>query len=156
MLKICNHHSSWNAHNEALWLLTFWEIWIKIQEKCIWKCHLWNGQKFFSPSKCSNWITICHHWLHQIFWSGQFLPQPVTTSYILFAGDHSAVTGSIQYAGLILGLSPANERRYYSVTTSLTGWAQAQSMGCCGLAASGAATDHRVVAGKASLFPCIK
>ena len=27
-------------------------------------------------------------------------------------------------AGLILGLGPANERRRYFVTTSLTGWAQ--------------------------------
>ena len=28
------------------------------------------------------------------------------------------------YAGLILGLRPANERRRYFVTTSLIGWAQ--------------------------------
>ena len=29
------------------------------------------------------------------------------------------------YAGLILGLRPANERRRYFVTTSLIGWTQA-------------------------------
>ena len=29
------------------------------------------------------------------------------------------------YAGLILGLLPANERRRYFVTTSLIGWVQA-------------------------------
>ena len=29
-----------------------------------------------------------------------------------------------QWAGLILGLPPANERRRYFVTTSLIGWAQ--------------------------------
>ena len=30
-----------------------------------------------------------------------------------------------EYAGLILGLPPANEKQRYIVTTSLIGWAQA-------------------------------
>ena len=33
-------------------------------------------------------------------------------------------------AGLILGLHPANERRRYKVTPSLTGWAQAKKQPC--------------------------
>ena len=33
-------------------------------------------------------------------------------------------------SGLILGLRPANERRRYSVTTSLIGWAQAWNQSC--------------------------
>ena len=32
---------------------------------------------------------------------------------------------SICYAGLIIGVRPANEKRRYFVTTSLIGWAQA-------------------------------
>ena len=41
--------------------------------------------------------------------------------------DHSHVLSHWYYidSGMILGLRPANERRCYSVTTSLIGWAQA-------------------------------
>ena len=36
----------------------------------------------------------------------------------------TAMLCRFQYAGLILGLHPANERRRYKVTPSLIGWAQ--------------------------------
>ena len=38
----------------------------------------------------------------------------------------------IPQAGMILGLRPANERRRYTVTPSLIGWAQTQNQPCPG------------------------
>ena len=42
-----------------------------------------------------------------------------TRDYQIYINKHTVITG------LILGLHPANERRGYLITTSLTGWAQA-------------------------------
>ena len=45
-------------------------------------------------------------------------------------GHENGLIHKIYYYFMILGLRPANERRRYFVTTSLTGWAQTQNQPC--------------------------
>ena len=54
---------------------------------------------------------------------------PVATNLQYYTAEGGSLN-DIYIAGMILGLRPANERRRYSVTTSLIGWAQAQNQPC--------------------------
>ena len=83
------------------------------------------------PSQCVNRIA---NWIDTIS-----TPKPstkwaplltVTRSYTILIDMFNILMPRQMTAGLILGLRPANERRRYFVTTSLTGWAQALNQPC--------------------------
>ena len=69
----------------------------------------------------SNWISLfilsqCHWGQQNFFWNCRNATQTAWGDLEKFH--------AFWYIGLILGLRPANERRHYQVTPSLSGWAQ--------------------------------
>ena len=73
----------------------------------------WNQISWASP----NPVMACY------LYEGKLLPEQMLVNLIIGITSQWILFES-QIIGMILGLRPANERRCYFVTTSLTGWAQ--------------------------------